>query len=353
MVQQRITGHKAVRAALRDTETYSSDLQGDADVRNYRQLPLEVDPPRHHLFRAALSPMFVRPRIQELQPEFRAIALRVLDDFERHSGGDFVQEVALRYVIECLGVIYNRPQDVEEWRTWGPDVWTAEGTGRSGSKLHAYLERAYKEAGTSAQQDIWNFVRAISIDDDAITFEEFQGIAGVLLAGGRDTVVKLLSGTAWHLVTTPDDVAELIAQEVTLEAAIQEMLRVFTPLPAMLRVTPDQQQVPDDLRDPDKYVAIDFRSANYDPDQFPDPDVIDIRRTKVAHVAFGFGPHTCIGNHVAEVETLVLFQEILPRIHKWALRAAPQIHWQDFPHGRFPERFENLEVTVASAISAR
>jgi cytochrome P450 len=63
-ISREITGHKAVREALRNTAEFSSDLQGDADVRDYRQLPLEVDPPRHHLFRTALTPFFVRPAIE-------------------------------------------------------------------------------------------------------------------------------------------------------------------------------------------------------------------------------------------------------------------------------------------------
>mgnify|MGYP003353688744 CR=1 FL=1 len=63
-----VSGHKQVRAALRDTATYSSDLQGDADVRDYRQIPLEVDPPRHHLYRTALAPYFVKPRIEQFVP---------------------------------------------------------------------------------------------------------------------------------------------------------------------------------------------------------------------------------------------------------------------------------------------
>ena len=66
-----ITGHKSVREALRNTEKYSSDLQGDADVRDYRQIPLEVDPPRHHLYRAALAPYFVKPTIEKMAPDFR------------------------------------------------------------------------------------------------------------------------------------------------------------------------------------------------------------------------------------------------------------------------------------------
>ena len=81
-----VTGHANVRSAARDTENYSSDLQGDRDVRTYRQIPLEIDPPRHHLFRTALSPLFVKPRIESMIPEFESIAkdhnfdLKVVED---------------------------------------------------------------------------------------------------------------------------------------------------------------------------------------------------------------------------------------------------------------------------------
>ena len=143
---EQIQGHKAVRAALRDTETYSSDLQGDADVRDYRQIPLEVDPPRHHAYRTAINPLFVRPRIESLGPEFSRHAKEILDAFEAKGGGDFINEVALPYVVRCLGVIYNRPQDFDEWMSWGADVWISTPTGRSGELLHSYLYRMFEEA---------------------------------------------------------------------------------------------------------------------------------------------------------------------------------------------------------------
>ena len=95
---QVITGHKAVREALRDTATYSSDLQGDADVRDYRQLPLEIDPPRHHLYRAALAPYFVKPSIEKLIPDFKMIATELIDQFFANDSADVVSELALPFV---------------------------------------------------------------------------------------------------------------------------------------------------------------------------------------------------------------------------------------------------------------
>jgi cytochrome P450 len=93
-----VTGHTNVRSAARDTEKYSSDLQGDRDVRTYRQIPLEIDPPRHHLFRTALSPLFVKPKIEKMIPEFEAIASDLIAALIKKGGGDFVSEVALPMV---------------------------------------------------------------------------------------------------------------------------------------------------------------------------------------------------------------------------------------------------------------
>lgn len=350
MDQFFVRGHKNVRAALRDTQTYSSDLQGDADVRDYRQLPLESDPPKHHVYRAALSPMFVRPKIMGLESDFRHIAAKILDAFESHGGGDFVQKVALPYVIECLGVIYGRPQDVNEWLSWGPDVWTAGTDGRSGASLHKYLDRVFHEPCSDDSNDIWSFVKKLDLDGAAPTYLEFKGIAGVLLAGGRDTVVKLLTGATWHLLQSPDDVSILLAGEVSVQSAIQEFLRYFTPLPAMARVKPDQQHLSDELREPDKFTKVDFLSANFDPEVFATPEVIDIKRTRIAHLAFGFGPHTCIGNHVAEIEAQVLVSEILPRITQWALDGTPHINWDSRLGFDFPERIDALNIAVIDRV---
>lgn len=145
-----ITGHQAVRQALRDVATWSSDLQGDADVRDYRQIPLEVDPPDHHRYRTALSPYFVRPRIDGLVPHFEHHAREILGSFEAAGGGDVVSSVALPYVVRCLGDIYCRPQDVDEWMSWGPDVWQADGEGRLGTCPRASLTWPSGSARTPA-----------------------------------------------------------------------------------------------------------------------------------------------------------------------------------------------------------
>ena len=118
-----ITGYGAVRDAGRNWELYSSDLQGDRDVRDYHQLPLEVDPPAHSSYRHAIQPLFLRPRLEALKSSFEELAETLLTSVTQKPGEiDVYLELALPYVVGCLAIIYNRPQDLDEWISWGHDV---------------------------------------------------------------------------------------------------------------------------------------------------------------------------------------------------------------------------------------
>lgn len=342
-----VIGHANVRAAARDTENYSSDLQGDRDVRTYRQLPLEVDPPRHHLFRVALSPLFVKPRIEKMIPEFESIAMDLISKFRKKGGGDFVSEVALPMVGHCLGVIYNRPQDVAEWLSWGADVWISTPTGRSGEHLDRYLKSVFDEAEGSDQDDVWTFISRLQLEGGPISRTEMYGIANVLLAGGRDTVVKLMTGMIWHLATASDDREFLRSNPDKLSKAIHEVLRYLTPLPKMERVPAQLLALPEELRDPKDYDHLSFVSGNFDESVFSQPDLIDIHRERNPHLSFGFGPHTCIGNHVAEVETAALVSAFLHEVSDWKILPTSEITFDKIGKFAYPGRFHSLFISFS------
>lgn len=340
-----IVGHKAVREALRDTRTYSSDLQGDADVRDYRQLPLEVDPPRHHLYRVALAPYFVKPSIELLIPQFRSNAERLISQFFKDPKLEVGQHLSLPLVMENLGVIYNRPQDVEEWISWGPDVWTAESEERDGKVLHRYLDAIYEEAIGKSKADIWNQIAHLEIEGAQVSAAEFRGIAGVMLAGGRDTVVKLFTGIMWHFGKKPQDLELLRSKPELIAPAIQEFLRFLSPLPAMNRTTVPESstsELPDD-----RYVGISFISGNFDETVFTNPFEIDFNRGRNPHLSFGFGPHTCIGNHVAEIEAKVFLETLLDSGISWQL-IAEDIRYHQQPYARVPDHFGAIKIAHKS-----
>ncbi len=341
-ITSEISGHKAVRDALRKTEIYSSDLQGDADVRDYRQIPLEIDPPRHHLYRAALMPYFVRPAVEKLIPQFEKMSQDLLSNFFAQEKGEVVSELALPLVMENLGILYNRPQDVSEWIGWGPDVWTAAGPVRNGDVLHGYLDRVYQEAISEPSEDIWSQISQLVIEDKVISPIEFRGIAGVLLAGGRDTVVKLLTGIIWHLGEHPEDIQLLRAQPELIEGAIQELLRFLTPLPAMARTTTPESSTSE--LPLDRYTQINFISGNFDESVFANPYAVDIKRTRNPHLSFGFGPHTCLGNHVAEIEAKVFLKALLALDIDWKILSQSHIKFYGGQMTSVPDHISALWV---------
>ena len=337
-----IVGHQAVREALRDTQTYSSDLQGDSDVRDYRQLPLEVDPPRHHLYRVALAPYFVRPSIELLIPQFRSHTEDLISNFFSGNNLEVGQHLSLPLVMKNLGVIYSRPQDVEEWISWGPDVWTAESKERDGKVLHRYLDAIYEEALAKSKDDIWSQIAHLEIEGQQISAAEFRGIAGVMLAGGRDTVVKLFTGMIWHFGHKPEDLELLRSNPELMAPAIQEFLRFLTPLPAMNRTVVPESST-SDLPD-DRYVGISFISGNFDETVFTNPFEIDFHRGRNPHLSFGFGPHTCLGNHIAEIEAKVFLEALLNSGKNWKI-SAEDIRFHQMPYENVPDHFGSVRIT--------
>jgi len=362
---KEIRGHDAVRQAAKDFTTYSSDLLGDRDVRTYRQLPLEADPPRHTQFREAIQPLFMSEAIAKHRNEFEQHARKLIEGIAAEGEADISADFALPYVIGCLTIIYNRPQDYEEWLAWGPDVWTAEshqsGSAelhgvRSGNVLQSYLDRVFDSAEANLNtdpdtQDIWDYVSQICIDGSKIRRDEMQGIANVLLAGGRDTVIKLVTGLVWHLISNPGDRSFLSGNRDWFNRTIAEMVRYLSPLPKMERVLAEDVHVPDSERDTSKYVFLNFVSANYDRDIWPDADVLDIHRDRKPHLAFGFGRHSCMGMNATEHEVGALLTVLLDTWPNWQFDGKPEIAWatdqdKDGNSIRYIDRFNSLRVCI-------
>jgi cytochrome P450 len=240
-----------------------------------------------------------------------------------------------------LGVIYSRPQDVAEWISWGPDVWTAESEKRDGKVLHRYLDAIYEEALQHSNNDIWNKIAHLEINGVQVSADEFRGIAGVMLAGGRDTVVKLFTGIIWHFGNHPEDLHLLRSRPELTGSAIQEFLRFLTPLPAMNRtLVPESTglELPDD-----RYVGISFISGNFDETVFTDPYQIDFNRGRNPHLSFGFGPHTCLGNHIAEIEARVFLEALLSSNLDWEI-VTQEIRFHATPYEKVPDHFGAIKV---------
>ncbi len=343
MEMELITGNAAVRAAARDYERYSSDLQGDQDVRDYKQLPLEVDPPEHGAIRNLIAPWFLKDSLATHAGEFRQLIRELVAEAKDVGQIEVVEDLALPMIVRCLGVVFGRPQDVDEWYSWGPDTWITDEDGiRHGEHLDRYLKKTFDELDANPTDDIFGVVNRAEIDGVALTRLEKYGIANLVLAGGRDTVVKLVCGSLDYLSKNDKLRASLRSDPEKLPDFIFEMVRFLSPLPMMHRV--DKQQT-GDAQNP-HYVWLSFVSANHDESVIECPAEIRVDRGANPHVGFGYGRHSCIGLHLAQLQTKILLEEWLANFDTWVVEPDSIIDHglADYPY--VPTRFESLKLTL-------
>ena len=189
-----------VRAAAKDWSRFSSRLIGDRDVRDYPQLPLEVDPPEHGAYRALLDPFLGRRATATLEPAVRTIARRLVRAFERRGAADAVRDLAVPMVAGTIAHAFGRPEDAAELASWGITSWEVRPDGtRSGARLDAYVARVLDAATANPGPDAYSRIATATIDGRPLTRLEQVGIANLILAAGRDTVIHLLCGAMWNL----------------------------------------------------------------------------------------------------------------------------------------------------------
>ncbi len=340
-----ITGNANVRAAARDYERYSSDLQGDADVRDYKQLPLEVDPPLHTDIRALIAPWFTKDSLAKHEGAFTDIITALVAKAKAQGEVEVVFDLALPMIVQCLGVVFGRPQDVDEWYSWGPDTWITDEEGiRHGDHLDRYLKKTFDELDAHPTDDLFGHVNRAELDGRLLTRLEKNGIANLVLAGGRDTVVKLVCGSLSYLAHNDKLRASLAGNRDAIPGFITEMVRFLSPLPMMHRV--DKQETTDPANP--SYVWLSFISANHDETAIECPAEIRLDRGANPHLGFGYGRHSCIGLHLAQLQTRILLEIWLAEFGTWSVGEDSIVHHIIEGYAHVPSSYEKLTIKLNS-----
>ena len=346
-----ITSLVEVRAAAKDWQTYSSRVQGDPDVRDYPQLPLEVDPPEHGAYRALLDPILGRRAVAALEPAIRAIARELVRDLARRGRAEAVHELAVPMVGRTIATTLGRPEDAAELTSWGITSWEHLPDGsRSGARLDRYVDRGLDSgaAADGAVDDAFAHIARATIDGRPLTRLEQVGLANLILAGGRDTVIHILCGAMWHLAGDPAARASLRDEPARLQLAIEEYLRYLSPNTGMeRRATSDVSGGWGSAR-AGEIVILGWGAANHDASAFERPDQIRLDRRPNPHVAFGSGPHTCVGIHLARLEVRVFLEELLQVVPEWHLGEGVAYDAVRLAADQVPTLFHALPLVVGS-----
>jgi cytochrome P450 family 142 subfamily A polypeptide 1 len=322
-----ITRYDHVREISKDPATFSS-AGGIRPDNGPMPMMIDMDDPAHLARRKLVNKGFTPKQVRALEPKIAKIVDQlvdqVIDKVEQQGRCDLVWDLAawvpLVLIGDALGV---EERDHPTLLQWSDDLMRGLGrtdpellarTAEAFSGYQAYSRRVIADRRQRAQDDLISIlvhaeVDGVSLDDEELLFESL-----LLLIGGDETSRHVMTGGAYQLLAHREQWDELRADRSLLPGAVEEMLRWVTPIKNMCRTaTTDVDFHGRTIRAGQKVMLL-YPSANRDEDQFPDPFRFDIHRSPNEHVAFGFGPHFCLGASLARLELTVLFDRLLDRL---------------------------------------
>jgi cytochrome P450 len=346
-----VTDYEDVLAVAQDWETFSSahGLTVPISPIAVRNLPVEVDPPLHRVFKRLINAYFTPAAVAPWEDTTRSLVTRLIDTFVEHGHCDFMADFARPYPalsffdvainapaddIEKVAYLASKsglPNDPEAAACWvGLSEW-----------IHDFVEERRRG---QPRGDVVDAIVNAEIEGRPITQEEIIGTVQLLILGGLETTAGALGSMMIRFCRHPE-VAEVLRREPALiPRAVEELLRLDGPFISIARTVMCDTEVGGHQIKAGEKVIIYWASADRDESEFPDPDVFDLDRTSNRHLAFGAGPHRCAGSNLARLNLRVALEELLPRLQDLRLRDGADIH--------FHSTFNRAPLSVPITFSA-
>ena len=346
-----------VFAAARDTATFSSaqGLTLQYDELNAAGLAeatpmVMLDPPEHTAFRRLVARGFTPRQVAALEPAVRTFVVERLEGLHRRGGGDIVAELfkplPSMVVAHYLGV----PEaDRPRFDGWTDAIVAANAVGDPLAAPHAVgelfeyftelIERRRRDPG----EDTISELLAAGEDDDAVPLLRILGFAFTMVAGGNDTTTGLLGGSAELLSAHPDQRAVLVERPELIGDAVDELLRLTSPVQGLARTTTQDVEVGGRMIPAGRRVLLLYASANRDPREFgDDADQLRVDRRPRQIMSFSYGAHHCLGAAVARLQARVTLEELLARCPRFSVDADAAA----FASGHYVRRHQSLPFTA-------
>ena len=352
-----ILRHEDVRRAAKDWQTFSSDaplripIPSEESVRTVRQLPLEIDPPDHADFRAVAEPFFNRAKLPEVAAKVDSLVRELIEGALGRESIEIVREFAIPLQSRALAILLNMPDsEADIWIGWGTHVFR-EGDGRSkGTALEIYLNSLIDRAEATPGNDFFSGLTRAKFRGRPLTREEMLGYGSIMFAGGRDTVINSISGIIGYLSKSPLDFEYLRQDPKRIVNASEEYFRAISPVTHIGRVCPSRTSLHGVEVEAGSLVSLCFASANHDETVFTAPEEVRLDRKPNPHVAFGFGPHLCLGAAHARLIVRTLLKCLCEQVSSITTLAAEEKVEREARYNR-PLAWDSLTVRLVRSSS--
>ncbi len=302
-----------------DTENFSNkDFAPFAMLvgETWSSLPAETDPPMHALYRKFVNPLFTPKEINKLDGKIRQYAQDYCASILAKGSCEFVEDFAFEFPIKVFLELMGLPQTmVATFLEWEMDLLHTNDLGKiaeSTRKVVTYLREQIADRKANPGSDLISYGVTAEIEGRPLTDDELVGFTFNLFIGGMDTVSTNMAWQFRHLATHPEDQATLRANPEMIMDAIEEMMRVY-PAVTTFRTCKNPVTINGVTFQPGDKVALATCLAGHDPDAYDDPGTVRLGR-KSRYLSFGYGPHLCVGMHLARREMRIALEEFLKTI---------------------------------------
>ena len=356
-----VSRHADVVDVSRDFKTYSAeqgfvlvdDLPEDILAMARNQL-LGMDPPKHGPLRRAVITRFTSRRLEQLEPNVRAIARGMMERARDIGEVNFVESLAGDLPTAVIGSLLDIPTDMwSQMRRWSdlqtsasdPDLGgTPEEVNQASIEMGTYGFELACERKDSGADDLISLLINQEVDGHTVTEAEFASLFVQIAVAGNETTRGLISSGMYELLKQPDLYRALEQDQSLIPGAVEEMLRWTCPLHYFRRTaTCDTELAGQAIAAGDKVIML-YSSANFDERVFDNPMTFDIRRDPNPHLAFGHGIHLCLGANLARLETRIFLEEFFRVFRGMELTGEPVYIRSNMVHG-----FKDMPVRLLAA----
>jgi cytochrome P450 len=323
-----LTKAEDIRYILQHPELFSSaQPRAQAMGESWRLIPLEVDPPEHYNYRRLLNPLF-SPKAVKLQEEaIRSQAIELIEGMADKGHCDFVAEFCELFPVSIFLSLLGLPNsDLPRFRAWtNTIVHDSAGRGPALLEVKEFIRGVIAERKENPGDDLVSTITKFEIEDRPLSEDEMIGMVVMLFIGGLDTVVGSLGFQFRYLAENLDQQKLLRENPDLLGDAVEEMFRAFAIVTTGRIATQDTEYAGITIKKGDMVTASTMLSTR-DPDEFENPHELDLTRSPNRHNAFSFGPHRCLGSHLARLEVTIAIQEWFEHIPEFTVQADANVN---------------------------
>jgi cytochrome P450 len=306
-----------VQQVLRDGATFSSSGYAASMGLVMGHSILEMDEPEHHRYRALIQQAFTRKAMDRWEADLvRPIVHGLVDGFADRGHADLVRELLFPFPVHVIAGMLGLPApDLPQFHCRAVELISISANIERGLQasqwLYDFFAAIVAERRRDPREDLISVLAGAELEGQRLTDDEIIAFLRLLLPAGAETTYRSSSNLMFGLLANPDQLAAVRADRSLMPQAIEEGLRWEPPLTGIGRTATRDVDV-DGVRIPAGVpVSVCMGGANRDPARWEAPDRFDIFREAKQHMSFAFGPHMCLGMHLARMETTVAINAVL------------------------------------------